>query len=683
MTITKTKLVFFDVFDTLLTRKVTAPSSVFYFTALDAIKSKTIDCSAETYVKMRQEAERISRKEAGEGQIQCERIFEYLSELISIPRETSKQLMQLEFEWESKLLFEIPGAKNMVEKERLNGHQVIYVSDMYWSSDVLKIFLKNAGIFQNDDKIWVSSEHGASKDSGNLFKKIFPDFPNVNLSEIRHFGNDYFIDYLGAIKAGIKPVLLEKANPNRYEILLEHSRDQTNGLSSIISGSGRYFRLLNSEKDVKTAEIARIVGNIAGPSMLMYCLWILREAKNRSINQLCFISRDGYVPFIICSNIGPKLGYDFKYKYVYGSRQSWHIAGISEFNSDTYSWLFDSYNNLTLNSILKRLETSWDKIVELAPEILNHIDDANLQLDNNAKSSIKNIIENNEVLRTYLIEIASKKRQLLKDYLSENDIDFSRKTGMIEIGWKGKTRLSFEKALGDENAKNMHWFYLGLAQNIKQNTNRYSTFLYGYELDYLSIDALPQIFESFCFAPHGSVKGFEKLEGKTTPIFNDKIEDKLDHWGRQIYLDYINSYCDHLPLEIIKKCDIPNMRFAAYNLLLQFCEKPEKADAAIWGDIPFIHDQEGSEHSILAPNLELNMKTIKQAITFGKIRLTANGGYDTRWGAGSWARRKNPLYLAKVFTFIGYIRVNKHRELRRILSETKQYLKKVFYPNID
>ncbi len=680
MTNTKPKLVFFDVFDTLLTRKVTAPSSVFYFSALDAIKSKIIDCSAETYVNRRQEAERLSRKEAGEGQIHCERIFDYLSELLSISKESSKQLMQLEFQWESKLLFEIPGAKNMVDKERMNGHQIIYVSDMYWSSEVIRTFLENANIFQKDDKIWVSSEHGASKDSGNLFKKIFPHYPDVNLNDIRHFGNDHYIDYLGAIKAGIKPVLLENANPNTYEILLEKHRDSTNGIASIISGSGRYFRLLNSSKDAKTAEIARIVGNIAGPSMLMYCLWILREAKHRQIEQLCFISRDGYVPFIICSKIGPKLGYDFKYNYVYGSRQSWHIAGIRNFNPDIYSWLFESYNNLTLNSILKRLETSWEKMIELAPETLNHIKDGESHLDENSKTAIKNIIENNDALRTHLLEIASEKRQILKDYLSENNIDFSRKTGMIEIGWKGKTRLSFEKALGDENAANMHWFYLGLDQNFKQNTNRYSTFLYGSELNYLTIDALPQIFESFCFAPHGSVKGFEKKDGKTTPTFNNKIEDKLDHWGRQIFLECVNDYCDHLPLEIMKNWDIPNMRFAAYNLLQQFCENPEKNDALVWGDIPFIHDQEGSEHSILAPDIKLNLKTIKQAITFGKLRLTGNGGYSTRWGAGSWARRKNPLILAKVFTFIGYLRVQKHHELRRILSETKQYLKKVFSP---
>lgn len=680
MTIQNPKLVFFDVFDTLLTRKVIYPSSVFYFAGMQAIKLKLIDCSAETYVYLRQEAEKLSRKEAVEGQIHCERIFEYLSELISVNKDICMQLMQLELEWESKLLFEIPGAKKLVEKERMNGHQIVYVSDMYWSSDVIRTFLENANIFQKEDKIWVSSEHGASKDSGNLFKKIFPHFSNINLSEIRHFGNDYFIDYQGAIKAGIKPILLEKANPNRYEILLEQSRDQTNGISSVLSGSGRYFRLLNSEKDVKTAEIARIVGNIAGPSMLMYCLWILREAKNRTINQLCFISRDGYVPFVICSKIGPKLGYDFNYKYVYGSRQSWHIAGIREFNSDTYSWLFDSYSTLKLISILKRLGISWEKLIELAPEVLTLTKDANTPLDKNTITTLKNIFENNKQLRSFLLELAAEKRQLLKDYLSENNIDFSQKTGMIEIGWKGKTRMSFEKALGNENASNMHWFYLGLNQNIKQNTNRYSTFLYGPELDYLSIDALPQIFESFCFAPHGSVKSFEKKEGKTRAIFNDKIENKLDIWGRQIYLDYISSYCDNLPIDILQNYDIPNMRHTAYNLLKQFCEKPDKSDAIIWGDIPFMNNQEDSECSILAPNIKFNLTTVKQALTYGKIRIAANGGQSTSWGAGAWIRRKKKMWPLYIFIFIGYIRVNKTKELRRILRETKHYLKRLFYP---
>jgi FMN phosphatase YigB (HAD superfamily) len=682
MTTLKQKLVFFDVFDTLLTRKVTAPSSVFYFSALQAIELKIIDCSAETYVKLRQEAERLSRKEAGEGQIQCERIFDYLSELLSVSKDICKQLMQLEFEWESKLLFEIPGAKAMIDEERNNGHQIVYVSDMYWSSDVIRTFLENASIFQKEDKIWVSSEHGASKDSGNLFKKIFPLYSSVNLSEIRHFGNDHYIDYQGAIKAGIQPILIDKGNPNHYELMLEKHRAESDGISSLISGSGRYLRLLYSNSDKKTSEIARIIANVAGPSMLMYVLWIMREASKRDIKQLCFISRDGYIPYVICKKIANKLGYNFKIHYVHGSRQSWHIAGLRQFDEKTFNWLFNFFNASSINSLFKRLGTTWENATELVPEIKKTFNNPDDSVSEKTISLFKDLLTTNVSFQNHVLDIASQKRGLLMDYLSDNTIDLSEKTGMIEIGWQGNTRVSFENAIGDANANNLHWFYLGLNLNVSsKDPSRYSTFLFGPMLDYKPIDALPQIFESFCFAPHGSVKGFEKINGKTVATFNESTELALDKWGRQTYLDIFDAYCDNLPLEILQNSNIPNMRSTAYDLLKQFCESPSRADAEIWGDLPFIHDQGASNLSILAPRPKINFNTMKQGLLFGNFRNTANGSHQTSWGAGAWARRDKGMWPIYIFTFLGYIRIQKSKEIRRILRETKHYLVRLIKPS--
>ena len=675
------KLICFDVFDTLLTRKVTAPPSVFYFVGLQAIKDKLITCNAETYVNHRREAERLSRKEAGEGQIHINRIFDYLGDILCIGEVESKRLMDMEYEWEKKLLFEIPGAKALVEKYRNDAYQIIYVSDMYWAANHIKGFLSDKAIFNDNDLLFVSSEYGASKDSGNLFKRVFERFPNIRPEDIQHVGNDYHIDYLGAKKAGIQPVLVEKGNPNRYEILLEKHRNETNGLSSLISGSGRFFRLLYEHSDKKTSEIARLVGNVAGPSMLMYVLWIINQAKARQLKQLCFISRDGYVPYLICKQIGAALGFAGKIHYIYGSRQAWHIAGLKAFDDNTFNWLFEFYSTATVKDLFDRLDTTWGKAIEHFPDLKTILKQPDELISQNILAAFKAFTIKNTDFQNYILEIAEQKRQLLLDYFKDNQIDFSEKTGMIEIGWKGKTRISLENVLKEDQANNLHWLYLGLGQNIPQkDPARYSAFLYDPRQDYAAIDALPQIFESFCFAPHGSVTGFEKKDGKTTAIFNDKSEDLLDKWGRQIYLDMITSYCENLPVEIISSIEIPNMRHCAYQLLKAFCEAPDRADADILGDIPFIHDQGATKHSILAPRPKINLTTFKQGLLFGKHRNTANGSYSTAWGAGAWARRDKGMWPLYIFTFLGYLRINKFNEVKRILRETKHYLVKVFNP---
>jgi predicted HAD superfamily hydrolase len=94
----------FDVFDTLLTRKVSDPTSVFFLTAQQAIKASIINCPPEVYVSIRRQAEQLSRKEADDGQIHYLRIFDYLSEILSISQSQSRQLMALELEWEKNVL---------------------------------------------------------------------------------------------------------------------------------------------------------------------------------------------------------------------------------------------------------------------------------------------------------------------------------------------------------------------------------------------------------------------------------------------------------------------------------------------------------------------------------------------------------------------------------------------------
>lgn len=142
----------------------------------------------------------------------------------------------------------------------------------------------------------------------------------------------------------------------------------------------------------------------------------------------------------------------------------------------------------------------------------------------------------------------------------------------------------------------------------------------------------------------------------------------------------ITAYSENLPIEILSNLEIPNMRNCAYQLLKAFCEAPDRADADILGDIPFIHDQGATKYSILAPRPKINLTTFKQGLLFGKLRNTANGSYSTAWGAGAWARRDKGMWPLYIFTFLGYLRINKFNEVKRILRETKHYLIKIFNP---
>ncbi|HEV7333492.1 MAG TPA: hypothetical protein VGN63_20825 [Flavisolibacter sp.] len=675
---TTLKLVSFDVFDTLLTRKVALPHSVFYFAALTAITEGLIGCSPEIYIRIRSEAERVSRTDQPDRQTDAPRIFNLLAKLLMISPEAANRLRDIEIEWERKLLVPVPGAEQLLEKERKEGYSIAFVSDMYWSNKEIGLFLSDANLFREGDQLLVSADHGACKDSGKLFKKLMSDNPEAKKEELRHHGNDHFVDFKGAQKAGLSCILHNRCNPTRYELLLEKFRDETNGLTSLLAGTGRLLRLNHDNEAAHTAGIARIVGNVVGPTMVMYVLWILKEARNRGIKQLCFVSRDGYVPYLVCNKISKALGYEIKSVYMYGSRQSWFLPSLTEFNEASFNWIVDKYEGTTVETIFKRLHLSWQELQSLVPDLTSFFRSPDTEVTPKIQEKIKALLTGNEGLRNHILAIAKKKRGVLLSYLEQEGINYGEKTGIVEVGWSGRTRASFRKIMGRENAQNLHWFYIGLLPGKHhEQPEMINTFLHGLDIQYKGIDGLPSIAESFCFAPHGSVIDFVYQDGKVTPVFNQVGEESLDTWGRQQFFAYMDEYCDLLPLNIIRSLNYYNLRNATFSLLNAFISAPSREDAEVWGSMPFIHDQFGNTSFVLAPKVRTNRKTIQDALTYGRFNKTARGENGV-WGGASWARRDWTAFPLYGFTFAGHIRAHWKSEIHRIYKETKKYISALY-----
>ncbi len=621
-------LVSFDIFDTLLTRLVAIPISVFYFAAREAIKENLISCYPEIYVKQRREAEKLARIGQPDGEVDDTRIFQFLTRLLSVSSEVGKLLQQLEIDSELKLLIPVPGSHERIQRHRDKGDQVVFVSDTYHTKDTLIGFLKKHNFWNDADQLWVSSEHGASKMSSRLFHK-FLDYNKVQTpKDVYHYGNNKRIDVDGAAKAGISPVWLPEANPSRYEYLLETFRDSSGGLTSLLAGAGRMLRLKYADDSPKLAGLAKIVGNVVGPSFTLYVLWLLKEAKAKGINRLFFVSRDGYVPYLIAKKISTQIAPDIEISYFYGSRQAWHIAGLFEFDRPTLNWLFSSLDGPSGSSFIKRTGLEWEELTSIVPEISNQVKNPYSPLTKKELEYLKSIILSNKKLQDRILNEAKARRALLLEYLSQEGFNPKEKNGIVEMGWVGRTKMSFERVIGTENSTLLHWFYLGLL-NIHQEVNldRVHTFLYGGLLRFEVIHELPVTAESFCLAPHGSVLGFEKKDGKVIPIFREGNETKLDEWGRPAYLKMVDEYCDNLPLTDVDHTPGFDLRSAAYHLLKTFTEQPGRDEAALWGSVPYDYDQAGSATYHLAPPIKVNYQTIKEALIFGTIKRASGSGH--------------------------------------------------------
>ena len=187
----------------------------------------------------------------------------------------------LERQVEKDCLFANPAVRDLISKKRQDGWQIAFISDMYLDSAFLSEILTREGCFGPGDKIYVSCEHNARKDTGTLYDLVRQE---LHPDEWEHYGDNRQSDMQMAERKGIKAHLID-----------------------------------NSYRDLASRFVA--------PAYLPYVLWILDEAKKQGIQRLYFISRDGY----ILQQIAEALPYEgIELKYFFTSRTALQKAFENE-----------------------------------------------------------------------------------------------------------------------------------------------------------------------------------------------------------------------------------------------------------------------------------------------------------------------------------------------------------------
>lgn len=188
---------------------------------------------------------------------------------------------ELERKVESDCLIANPKVREIIRQKRGEGWQIAFISDMYLDSAFLSKVLSREGCLEEEDKVYVSCEHGARKDTGELYDLVRRE---LRPAEWEHYGDNRQSDVRMAERKGIKAHWID-----------------------------------NSYRDLASRFVA--------PAYLPYVLWILHEAKQQGIQRLYFISRDGYILQQIAEAL-PHEGIELRYFFT--SRKALHKAFDNE-----------------------------------------------------------------------------------------------------------------------------------------------------------------------------------------------------------------------------------------------------------------------------------------------------------------------------------------------------------------
>ncbi len=197
------KVISFDIFDTLVMRKVYINKDIFRLLAL-----RFPEELRDSFYKSRVRAQEVL---CAESYPYVEAIYDEVARLCPTVKGHEPELIAAEIELEKEMILPREDVVAIFELAKQLGKTVNIVSDMYFHEDTMRSILTGSGI-AGYHGLYISSEYHTGKPQ-HLFKKYLQDF---SAADCLHIGDSWECDILPAQKLGIDTFRL-KMSTEIYE----------------------------------------------------------------------------------------------------------------------------------------------------------------------------------------------------------------------------------------------------------------------------------------------------------------------------------------------------------------------------------------------------------------------------------------------------------------------------------
>ena len=421
--------------------------------------------------------------------------------------------IDLEKEVEKENLIANLTLKEDILRKRDEGFRICFISDMYLDSSFLKSVLISQGCAKEEDIVFVSCEHQVNKrDDGELYEIVRNYYGNV--LEWIHQGDNKWSDVKCARRKGIQAKLVDTSYCIAEQRILESYKDYPFQIElSILIGFQRASRLfLGNSSDVNNA--ADLVASLYIP----YIFSLADVAKKNNIHSLYFLSRDAYILYELAKVLLADVP-NLSVHYLCVSRKTL-IPACLTYLSCRETVRLSGRNNMVgcdVSYLLKLLQI---------PEGIVDFD----------KTIIRCTEEENEFLaalekKKEQISLAlQKQRSITIDYLrQEGVIGTSNRIAMIDVGWKGTTRMMLNrlKNISGDNEEIVFYYYGYENGVLSSDKGNYESFM-PFPVDTMRVKYWIELIENYySAAPHGSTMGYKREGGEIIPIFEKNDNEDM------------------------------------------------------------------------------------------------------------------------------------------------------------
>ncbi len=576
------KAVSFDIFDTLLKRKVNNPKDVFQLMQL------SIGEKIPNFKDGRIKAEEKARLINNPREITLDDIYDNFSGLDKYQRD---YLKRLELKFEKTVLVQNKPIVDLFNECIRNNKVVFIISDMYLPIIFIKQVLDDLDI-SGYTRLYLSSDKHLTKRSGALFNLYLKE-NNLEGKDCIHIGDSWESDYKKPRSKDIAAIHIPRiTNNSSKEKLNEQYLDN--------------FIYLNTVNKKKMDSYYKFGYEKFGPFLWGYIKWLHSNFKKENIKKVFFFSRDGYIM---------KKAYDFLYHddikdmYLEVSRRSLRVPVL---------WLdpsFENYINMISPSKLITIQSIFDG----AGLDINNYKELLTKYNFTKESAFdrSEVLNNSQLKKLYnelfpeIIKKSKSEYKLLQLYLNQQDV--SGKFAMVDIGWGGSMERYLTQTLNTLHIPHdIYGYYIGVAdyytKNIKEFPLRMKGYLFDFKNDNKPVDkrsSFVGLFESLFLEQAGSVENY-RHESNGKVVSNRYPYEYLDDNKPTFELisvkkiqkgatDFIKDVQHDFVLSNILKFDSDEL----YQGIEQTGMQPNKEDLNLFADFHFY--DEGRDDKLAAP----------------------------------------------------------------------------------
>lgn len=286
----------FDVFDTCVTRHCISPPDLFeaLFTKLllkTALPAHGLETAAKSLARSRIQAETTTRQQARQqtnsDDVALAKIYQTLAPTLVSYSICADDAFAEEMEQELAAVSPILSTRRRIQQLRKQGHNILFISDMYLPGSVVRQMLIEHGFTDGSDHVYVSADTGLSKSSGRLFTHVCKQL-GIEPKKLHHTGDNPYADIRAAKRLGIQTTHFTQSNATRYESGFRSELIGNDWVRSHLIGISRAVRLRHAPGTSNGDSHAAIASDILGPLLTSYVFWVLITAQQAGIEHLHF-----------------------------------------------------------------------------------------------------------------------------------------------------------------------------------------------------------------------------------------------------------------------------------------------------------------------------------------------------------------------------------------------------------